>query len=282
MKEIKNRGELVELLNESKETIPVELSTNKKTFHSIYFNKKNNEYYRIIWGEVEENNVVYLWYNPKMECVKFNKRTASWMTSTERKSYKKEMEEKEKDLIFNSLKNGKTLFLLDGGIDNLEDFQFIGGKTGAGKSEYAYKEAVKFIKKGEKVLIFSLESEEEEVRRRVIRSFAHEAYNRLEKCENSGCEPSSEDVFIIQKAAEEVDKHLVIYHSYDLTKEKIVSKIIEEHNKRKVSFVVVDPLHMIKGVKESFNQIEEIHEYIDGYRQDLDIKVLITVQVNNK
>lgn len=282
MEEIKNRGELVEFLNESKETIPVELSTNKKTFHSIYFNKKNNEYYRIIWGEVEENNVVYLWYKSKMECVKFNKRTSSWMTSAERKSYKKEMEEKEKDLIFNSLKNGKTLFLLDGGIDNLEDFQFIGGKIGAGKSEYAYKEAVKFIKKGENVLIFSLESEEEEVRRRVIRSFAPEAYSRLEKCENSGCEPSSEDVSIIQKAAEQVDKYLVIYHSYDLTKEKIVSKIIEEHNKRKVSFVVVDPLHMIKGVKESFNHIEEIHEYIDGYRQALDIKVLITVQVNNK
>lgn len=278
MERITNRAKLVDLINRGVETYSGDIKKDLKTLYTVVFNKKNREYYRIEWGEVKDPaGVFHLWFKPEMVCVKFDNRTARWLTASERKEERKKRADKDGIV---KMENG--LLFINGETRNINESSFnevevVGGSVGSGKSNYVYKQAAKELKKGNRVLIFALEDGISEVQRRIVRALEFEIYEKIEK----GLNLTEAELFQFQKS-KKLLSNITIDCSDVIETNYILSKIEKEHNKEELSLVVVDSLHLVEDSTESISSIESLHSYMDKFRQELGIKVILTFQTHNK
>ena len=92
---IKSRGQLIDLINKKGvETTLVSIGKDKKELHTIIHCKKNNEFYRIVWGEIRgDGDVFHLWYENEIAKVKLNHETGKWMTKDEEREMINENED---------------------------------------------------------------------------------------------------------------------------------------------------------------------------------------------
>lgn len=276
MEKITSRAQLVEMINNCVETYAGDIKKDLKTLYTIIFNKKNREHYRIEWGEVKDpSGAFHLWFKPDLICVKFDSKTAKWLSASERREERKRVEEKDGIV---KLEDG--LLFINGETRNINEASFnevevVGGPVGSGKSNYVYKQAAKELKKGNRVLMFALEDATSEVHRRIIRAVEFELYGKIEK----GLELTEDELLKIEDA-KTLLSNLVIYSSNLIETNYILSKMEEEHNKKELSLVIVDSLHLVQDSTESVQSIEKLHSYMDKFRQELGIKVILTFQTN--
>lgn len=281
---INSRGQLIELINkDSLETFPVETDGDKKVLNTIIFNKKNNEFYRIVWGEVkDENNVYYLWYNEEVEKVVLDKSSGTWFTKDEKK---KSIEDNNENTIESSIKqfalyNVKDKLVFINGMyadsKELDTVEVIAGRTASGKSEHVLREVVKAIEKDQSVLLFSTENNAKEVVGRLIRIIAPEAYRKLER----GLDMTPEDTKQIEDAQDFLSKSkLVIDNNYLVDDNYILDKMEEVSNSENgLDLAIIDFLQLSPG-NVNHKSIIGIHEKVDIYRQKLGCKVIITTQL---
>ena len=276
MEKITSRAQLVDMINNGVETYAGDIKKDLKTLYTIIFNKKNREHYRIEWGEVKDpGGIFHLWFKPDLVCVKFDSKTAKWLSSSERKEERKKVEEKDGIV---KLEDG--LLFINGETRNINESSFnevevVGGSVGSGKSNYVYKQASKELKKGNRVLMFALEDAISEVHRRIVRALEFDLYEKIEK----GLELTEDELSKVEDA-KALLYNLVIYSSSSIETNYILFKMEEEHNKKELSLVIVDSLHLVQDSVQSVNSIEKLHSYMDKFRQELGIKVILTFQTN--
>lgn len=283
METITSRGQLVNLINQKGvETYVHLLETGKKILHTIIYDKKYNEFYRVEWGEIKDgDNITHLWYKENPVNVKFDKYSAKWLTKEERKAKRNLSISGEEDPERFIMKDG--LIFINGETRNLKEekgynkVEVVAGEAGKGKSEYAFNKVAEALKKNKSVLFFALDAPKEEITRRIFRSLIPEIYSKFEKklpLEDSEVKELNEAVYLLENAKLTIDENFTANDNYILSKMKSHAK-----GEDGLDLVIVDSLK-ISTSDESKKAVLSIHERMDLYRQELGCKVIITTQLN--
>lgn len=285
---ISSRGQLIELINtKGVETYPIHADDDRKVLNTIIHCKKNNEFHRIAWGEVkDENDMLHLWYDEEVKKVKLDRGSGFWLTKEE---MKEAIEKRTKSEIGANIKevslyNVKDNLVFINGLntelkeeDGFNSVQVVGGAAGSGKSEYVLREAAKTIKKDESVLLFSTDETPQQIIKRLVRILAPNAYRKFEK----RALMDSDDLIELNEALQLLlNSKLTIENNYLIDDNYILNKMEEiADSEDGLDLVVIDYLRLGIGT-ENHQAIIGIHEKMDVFRQKLGCKVIITTQLN--
>lgn len=284
---IASRGQLIELINDSGvETFPVKADSGKRIVNSIIHCKKKDEFYRVVWGEVKDDNKVsYLWYDEQTYKVKLDNASGLWLTKEETKQSIEDMREPkinadikkfalyniEDDLLFiNSIQgNSKD--------DEVNSVQVVGGRTGKGKTQHVIREAAESIKKDQSIIYFSTEELAQDILSRLIKVLADDAYTKFERRDLM----TSKDMIDLGEALHLVAKSkMTIHHSYAIDDNFILEKMSEVANSENgLDLVIIDSLKLPYN-PEDHAAVIAIHKEMDKYSQKFGCKVIITTQLN--
>lgn len=286
-KKITGRGQLIDLINKmGVETFTTDIEEDRKTLNTIIHCKRNNEFYRIVWGEVKgKNDVYYLWYEEEMKNVKLNRETGEWQTKEERNKSINAMNENMiganiKEMELYNMKDG-LIFIngLNTEIDEKEgvnSVEIVAGRAASGKSQHVYIETLKAIKKDESVLFFTTDCDAKEVLRRLVRASVPEIYRKHER----NIELTEEELKELDEAFDFLsNSKLIIDDNYLIDDNYILDKMEEAANSENgLDLVIIDSLKLTSGIKNN-EAIVGIHKKTDIYRQKLGCKVIITTQL---
>lgn len=285
---IKSRGELLEIVNnKSIKTEVVKESKNKKLFHSIVYNKDNDQFYRVVWGEIKNSDKgSILHYNEVAEKVVLHDESGLFLTKEEIHNYN---ENHNKDIIKNEINdfvdNGESYdrLIFTSGLknsfkhENEDNVKVVCGRTGVGKSFYVAREVAKAIKEKKNVLYFSTDENVTEVAKKIFLSMDETLYDKITDKTHKF---TYEETDRLSKAQSVENVNVKIYYNNSLTDEYILRKMTEFVEEiGKLDLVVIDSLQM----GASFNDrkgIVKAHEILDEYRQGFGCKMLVTTQIN--
>lgn len=282
---IKSRGQLIDLINKKGvETTLVSIGKDKKELHTIIHCKKNNEFYRIVWGEIRgDGDVFHLWYENEMAKVKLNHETGKWMT----KSEEREMIDENERLINATIDEMElytirdNLVFVNGINKNLDErvnkVQVVGGAAGTGKTLHVIKEVAKAIKEGKSVLYFSTEESSKEIIKLLIRVMAPEVYEKYVR----GVPLTDEESEELNEITEFISNSKLIIEDNNLVDNNYIIDRMEEiaESENGLDLVVIDHLKLFPG-KHNHQAVVSIHEMMDMYRIKLGCKVIITTQLD--
>lgn len=282
---IKSRGQLIDLINKKGvETTLVSIGKDKKELHTIIHCKKNNEFYRIVWGEIRgDGDVFHLWYENEMTKVKLNHETGKWMTKDE----EREMINENERLVNATIDEMELYTMRDNlvfvnGInkdldERVNKVQVVGGAAGAGKTLHVIKEVAKAIKEGKSILYFSTEKSAKEVIKLLIGVMAPEVYEKYVR----GVPLTDEESEELNEITELISNSKLIIEDNNLVDNNYIIDRMEEvaESENGLDLVVIDHLKLSPG-KHNHQAVVSIHEMMDMYRKKLGCKVIITAQLN--
>lgn len=283
---IENRKELIEIINNSGVDTSIQKATpDSKIFHTIIHKKENDCFYRVIWGEIlDEEGVSHLWYSSKpLERVFLNESPwkEGWLTRKEIREIdlerSKEGEVDMSDFLLHNVENNMIDLssMYTPGTINL-----IGAKAGKGKTFYSIKKAIEALKDKESVLYFSTDSDEYEVKSKMIQllyetRLLSELFNGEEKTLSDKLE------FIKEFIAE---SNLEVYYDNLIDLNYIIKKMKEKkQSKEGLDFVVIDNL-ILSSKSSPLNNVAEfkkIQNVLEDVSDELSCRVLVTAQLNN-
>lgn len=292
---ISSRGELVHLINNSSvETSPINSEVGTQMFNSIIEKKSKHKreksrYYRIKWGEVlDDNDVSHLWYDPKGVEVFLNsfEWAPGWKTKREIQEVKLAKEKLESYyqmndcVVFNVEKN-----IIGSNPPRERDDESLttmGKGPGGGKTEHASGRTAQALSNNESVLFFSTESDEEEVRRRILRTMTRHIHDKFEDREVI----LDRDIDKLKKAKDELNKsRLIVIDNKNIIDENLIRRKMSEvsNSKQGLDLVVIDYLQMVVYDENlnNYEEVSDIHSRLDDLARELDCKVLITTQIQD-
>lgn len=280
---IKSRGQLIDLINKKGvETTLVSIGKDKKELHTIIHCKKNNEFYRIVWGEIRgDGDVFHLWYENEMAKVKLNHETGKWMTKDE----EKEMVNKNERLVNATIDEMELYTMRDNLIfvnginvdldERVNEVQV--GEATDTKTLHVIKEVAKAIKEGKSVLYFSTEESAEEIIKLLIGVMAPEVYEKYVR----GVPLTDEESEELSEITELISNSKIIIEDNNLVDNNYIIDRMEEiaESENGLDLVVIDHLKLSPG-KHNHQAVVSIHKMMDMYRRKLGCKVIITAQLN--
>ena len=284
---IENRKELIEIINNSGVDTSIQKATpDSKIFHTIIHKKENDCFYRVIWGEIlDEEGASHLWYSSKpLERVFLNESPwqEGWLTRKEIKEIdlerSKEGEIDMSDFLLHNVEN--NMIDLSSMYKFPDNINLIGAQAGKGKTFYSIRKAIEALKDKESVLYFSTDSDEYEVKSKMIQllyetRLLSELFNGEEKTLSDKLE------FIKEFIAE---SNLEVYYDNLIDLNYIIKKMKEKkQSKEGLDFVVIDSL-ILSSKSSPLNNVKEfkkIQRVLEDVSDELSCRVLITTQLNS-
>lgn len=297
---INSRGELMEIINKSAvRTELVKEDDNKKLFHTTILLTRRDEFYRIVWGEVQkEDGTKMIHFKEDVEKVSWHSLRKMFLTKEEIHDFNENRNEIsiEEGLEDFALKGG-TQLTYNGNVlnkfttDDSSDFSVIAGRAGTGKSLYSVKEAGKEIAKGKNVLYISAEEEFEEIIPKLLSASSYYLRKGKDVDENS-LDDVAKFVHSIKteeelaKCVEEISGDTVlpnikIVNSYVIDEQfifKEMKRFVEEY--QKLDLVVIDSLTLPNS--GNLKPVLERYKKLDEYRRIFGSKIIVTAQANAK
>lgn len=166
---------------------------------------------------------------------------------------------------------------------------FLGARPGMGKSALGVNIAMNVALAGTPAAIFSLEMTNDEVTCRLTSSFSGVALSKLIDPNGPGAEkPTEGDIAKLMEFKRQVDEVgalLELDETSALTLPQLHAKARRLKSKGKLGFLVVDHMHLMKGVggKSEASRVAEVTEITSGLKslaKELNIPVLALAQLN--
>ena len=239
--EILSRGQLAVIIKENKVENNTGVFEGKSANFTTIHNKKNDSFYRIIWGEVIDGDESHIWFNREAEEVTVAP-NGKWMTKCELKEYKESLRiggEKPFDEL--ALMKTKCLY----------NFKNLREKVSS------------LLVENRRVLFISTERLPYEVTSKMMKTLSGNSYESLkkDKANLDNLNDLYESIRLIKK--------MEVNHVPLLNTNKI-GEIVRSNER--FDFIVIDN---IKFNNDNYGDVSRLINHIDNIAQDSNCEILI-------
>lgn len=257
---IKNRKELTYYINKNGvETNLVESNSFGKFYETIAFDKENECFYKIKWGNVISEGKSYLWYDEKLTRVILSK-SGDWITKAENEKRKEKM----------SMYKYKT---------SLNEIPLFNVKPYVKSNDIVpmWKEELEItasnLIEGKKVMIISSKGYTS-IKNEIVKTISGKSFHRFNEMN-----ATDEDLLNVQEAIRVVSEGDLVFSQM-----KDDLSALREIRKVKPDFLLIGSLQLNNSESElnNNNQVIEFHKKLSDLALELNFNAIVVNKISQK